>query len=396
MNKKFIKNTTIDDKIVFIRNDFNVPLYDNGDIADDTKIKKSLKTINYAMERNAKIICASHLGRPEGKREEKLSLRPIAERLSILLGKKVIFNGQNSGESIDEIKRTMKNGDILLLENLRFDPREKSNSADFAKELAKDINIYVNDAFASSHRKHASIEEITNQVPISVMGFLLKKEIEFLKLALENPPEKFTIILGGSKVSDKIGVVENLTDKANSILIGGAMAYTFLKSMGENVGGSRTEDEYLDVCKNILESASKKGVKIILPVDHIAATKIERNVTIRMIKPGESIPEEMMGLDIGFETVDIFRKAILKSQMIFWNGPMGIFEVETFSGGTTAIAEAIAESPAISIAGGGDTISAINRTGVENSISHISTGGGASLKFLSGMPLPGIESLMDD
>jgi len=396
MYKKFIKNTPIKDKTIFIRNDFNVPINEDGGIADDTRIKESLKTINYAIDQNAKIICASHLGRPNGKREEKLSLRPIAERLSNLLGEEVTFNSQNSGESIDNLKKNMKNGEVLLLENLRFNSGEKLNTDEFAKELAKNIDVYINDAFATSHRKHASIDRITHHIPISAMGFLIKKETEFLEMALKNPPEKFTIILGGAKVSDKINVIKNLTDKARSILIGGAMAYTFLKAKGEDVGGSQIESEYIDTCKDILESANKKGVKLILPIDHIAATKIENNITIRIIKHGENIPKEMMGLDIGFETVDIFRKVILESQMIFWNGPMGVFEVENFSGGTTSVAEAIAESPAISIAGGGDTIRAINKTGIGDNISHISTGGGALLKFLSGTPLPGLENLTED
>ncbi len=290
----------------------------------------------------------------------------------------------------------MKGGDILLLENLRFDPGEKSNDDKFSSELAKGIEVYINDAFGSSHRSHSSITGITKHVPLSAMGFLLKKETEFLGMALNNPPEKFTIILGGSKVSDKIGVIENLTDKASSIIIGGAMAYTFLKAKGEGVGLSKIEPDYIDICRRTLETAEKKGVKILLPVDHIAATKIERNITIRMIKRGEDFPDEMMGLDIGFNTVSIFRKEILNSQMIFWNGPMGVFEVEDFSGGTMAIAEAVAESPAISIAGGGDTVAAINKAGVKGNISHVSTGGGASLEFMSGITLPGIDSLTED
>lgn len=396
MYKKFIERTNIRDKFVFIRNDFNVPLSNDGNIMDDTRITESVRTINYALDQNARVVCASHLGRPEGQKDEKLSLKHIAERLSDLIGKDVIFNGETTGPSIDKIKSEMRGGDILFLENLRFDPGEKANSADFAAELAKNIEVYVDDAFGSAHRAHASIVGITKHVPVSVMGFLLKKEAEYLEMVLNNPPEKFTVILGGSKVSDKLGVIENLTGKAATIIIGGAMAYTFLKAMGEEVGSSIVENEYIDVCKKTLETANNKGVKILLPVDHIAANKIERNITIRMIKPGEGIPPDMMGLDLGFNTVSIFRKAILDSQMIFWNGPMGVFEVDDFSGGTMAVAEAVAESPAISIAGGGDTISAINKAGVKGNISHITTGGGASLELLSGITLPGLDSLTED
>jgi len=396
MHKKFIERTDIRGKLVFIRNDFNVPLSESGDITDETRITESLRTINYALEQDAKVVCASHLGRPGGKRDEKLSLKVVADRLTDLTGRRVSFSGETTGPGIDRIKSEMKGGDILLLENLRFDPGEKANSSEFSAELAKNIDVYINDAFGSSHRAHASIEGITRHVPLSVMGFLLKREIEFLGMALNNPPEKFTIILGGSKVSDKIGVINNLAEKASSIIIGGAMAYTFLKAKGEEIGSSKFEPDYIDTCRKTLEKAGNNGVKILLPVDHIAATKIERNITIRMIKPGEGIPREMMGLDIGFNTVSLFRKEILNSQMIFWNGPMGVFEVDDFSGGTMAVAEAIAESPALSIAGGGDTVAAINKAGVRLNISHISTGGGASLELLSGVTLPGINSLTED
>lgn len=396
MYKKFIEHTDIRDKFVFIRNDFNVPLNSDGDIMDDTRITESLRTINYALDQNARVICASHLGRPRGERDEKLTLKRVAERLSALIGREVIFNGETTGPSIEKIKAKMRGRDILLLENLRFDPGEKANNTDFSRELANNIDVYINDAFGSSHRAHASMVGITKHVPVSVMGYLLKKETEFLEMAINNPPEKFTIILGGAKVSDKLGVIENLAGKASSIIIGGAMAYTFLKAKGEEVGSSLVETEFLDMCKKILETAERKGVKILLPVDHIAATKIERNITIRMIKPGEGIPPDMMGLDLGFKTVSIFRKEILESQIIFWNGPMGVFEVDDFSGGTMAVAEAVAESPAISIAGGGDTILAINKAGVKGNISHISTGGGASLELMSGGSLPGLNSLTED
>jgi len=396
MYKKFIENTDIRDKTVFIRNDFNVPLSNEGGITDETRITESLRTINYALEQNAKVICASHLGRPKGQPNEKLSLKVVAERLSTLIGRPVKFTGKTTGPETDAVKSAMKGGDILLLENLRFHPGEKANDETFAAELARGIDVYVNDAFGSSHRAHASISGITEHVPLAAMGHLLQKEVEYLGMALNSPPEKFTVILGGAKVSDKIKLIENLTRRAASIIIGGAMAYTFIKAAGGEVGNSLTEPEFFDLCRNTIETARKRKVRILLPVDHIAATHIERNITIRMIKPGEEIPEEMMGLDIGFNTVSLYRKEILNSQMIFWNGPMGVFEVEDFSGGTMAVAEAVAESPAISIAGGGDTVAAIHKAGVGRNISHISTGGGASLEFLSGAELPGIQSLTED
>ncbi len=395
MYKEFIENISLKGKYVFVRNDFNVPLDKDEKISDDTRITKSLKSLKYLIEKNAKIICASHLGRPGGVIDPKLSLRPVAKRLSKLLEREVTFPGETIGTDIDKIKSDMKNGDIILLENLRFHPGEKSNNNDFSKELAKNIDVFVNDAFGSSHRDHASISGITKHVPVSVMGYLLKKEVDFLELALNNPPEKFTVILGGAKVADKLSVISNLLGKVHSILIGGAMAYTFLKATGMEVGSSLVEHSLMETCKKIMKESKVKGIKFLLPIDHIAAVKIEPNITIRMVKQGESIPPDMMGLDIGFDTVEIFRKEILSSEMIFWNGPMGVFEVNDFSGGTTAITEAVAESPAISIAGGGDTISAINKSGVAGNISHISTGGGASLKFMAGEPLPGLENLSE-
>ncbi|MEN8153544.1 MAG: phosphoglycerate kinase [Acidobacteriota bacterium] len=396
MGKKSIEKIDVSGKMVFLRNDFNVPIFKTGEITDDSRITASLKTIRHLLENGAKVVCSSHLGRPGGVKKEELTLRTVAEKLSQLIGVKVIFNGEITGDEVDNIKSGMKPGEIFLLENLRFDPREKANNDEFGKELAKGIDIYVNDAFGSSHRKHASISAITKYIPVSAAGFLLKQEIDFLGMAITNPPENFTLILGGAKVSDKIPIIKNLIKKTDTILIGGAMAYTFLKAKGIDIGKSLVEEDLTGMCKDIIEEAENKGVKLLLPVDHIAAIKAEPNITIRMVNRGEEIPPEMMGLDIGFETQEIYKNVILKSNLIIWNGPMGVFEIDTFSGGTFGIAEAVAESEATSIVGGGDSVSAVNLAAVNNKITHISTGGGASIKFLAGEIMPGIENLPEE
>lgn len=395
MKKLFIDNLDVKGKTVFVRNDFNVPIDKNGNITDDTRIKASLKTLKYLIKEGAKIVCASHLGRPKGEKKPEFSLRPVSNRLKLLLNVDIIFNGETVGDSIKKIKKNLKEGEILLLENLRFYKDETKNGEELAKELANGIDIYINDAFGTSHRSHSSIDKITEFVKTAAAGFLLKKEIEYLGLAVNNPPKNYVAILGGAKVSDKIPILKNLLLKANSILIGGAMAYTFLKAKGISVGNSIVEADQLEICKEILEVADKKGVKIFLPVDHIAAVEIEPDVTINMTKESEEIPETMMGLDIGMNTVKIYCDEIEKAELIVWNGPMGVFEVELFSGGTTEIANAVASSKATTIIGGGDSLSAINKLGLADKITHISTGGGAALEFLSGENLPGIESLSD-
>ena len=395
MNKKFIKDIDVSGKLVFVRNDFNVPLNEKGEITDETRIISSLPTLEYLTENGAKIVCASHLGRPEGERKTALSLKPVAEKLSRLLQTKVKFNGTTVGKKISKIKSKLKKGEILLLENLRFDQGETQNDEKLARELANGIDIFVNDAFGTAHRSHASITKMTEFVPVSAAGFLLKKEIDFLSMAVENPPENYVIILGGSKVSDKISVIKNLINKASTFLIGGAMAYTFLKAKGFKVGNSKVEEDYLQECSEILKKADENNVKMLLPVDHIAATKIEPDITVKMIKRGEDIPEEMMGLDIGFETIKLYLFEIEKAELIVWNGPMGVFEINLFSAGTTEIAKAIEASSATSIIGGGDSISAVNKTCSPDQISHISTGGGATIEFLSGKKLPGIEALSE-
>jgi len=391
--KKNIKDINVKDKLIFLRVDFNVPLDDKQNITDDTRIIKSLETINYLIENKAKIVVASHLGRPKGEVKKEFSLEPVAKRLSELLNRDIIFIGETIGEDVENVKKNLKPGDIFLLENLRFNPQETKDGEEYARELANGIDIYVNDAFGACHRKHASIHKITDFIEKKVSGFLLEKEIEFLTMATENPPKNYTVILGGAKVADKIPIIENLLNKAKNILIGGAMAYTFMKAKGIDVGGSRVEEDSIDLCKKIMDDAKKRGVDIHLPVDHIAAVKIEPNITVRIISQEITIPTEMMGLDIGPVTIDEYKHVIENSELIVWNGPMGVFEIDTFSSGTIEIARAIANSNAISIIGGGDSVAAINKAGVSDKITHISTGGGASLEFLSGKTLPGIEVL---
>lgn len=396
MAKKFIKDIPVKGKLVFVRDDFNVPLNDRQEITDDTRIRAALPTFRYLIENRARIVCASHLGRPKGEVIADCSLAPVAGRLSELLGQEVFFCGETIGAKAEKAKATLKPGQVLLLENLRFYPGETKNDPAFASELAKGIDIYVDDAFGACHRAHASIDEITRHVPLAVAGFLLKKEIDYLSMAAENPPEHYLVILGGAKVSDKLPLLKHLVDKAEAILVGGAMAYTFLKAQGMDVGYSMVENECLDLCREILQQADAKGVRFILPKDHIAATRVDPNITIRIIRPGEEIPGEMKGLDIGPETIEQFQDEIRRADLIFWNGPMGVFEVDAFAGGTMEIAAALADAKATTIIGGGDSVAAVNKAGVGDRISHISTGGGASLEFLSGAKLPGIEALAED
>lgn len=390
---KYLKDIEAKDKCVLVRNDFNVPLNQKREILDDTRIKASLPTIEYLIETGARIVLCSHLGRPQGEFKPEFSLKPVAHRLSELLDRPVQFQAETIGKKVDDAKASLKPGEILLLENLRFHPGETDNDPDFARDLARGIDVYVNNAFGTSHRDHASVTGITRLVPVAVAGLLLKKEVDYLSLAVEKPSENYVLILGGAKMSDKIPVINNLLDRATTILIGGAMAYTFLKAQGVNVGMSKVEDAYLSMCREIMEKAKTSGCKLMLPVDHVAAVKIEANVTIRMVEKGKEIPEDMMGLDIGYETVERYMAEIRRAALIVWNGPMGVFEVNDFSAGTTSVAKAIADVSATSIVGGGDTVAALIKAGVSANISHISTGGGASLEFLSGKILPGIEAL---
>jgi phosphoglycerate kinase len=378
-------------KKVFIRVDLNVPLNERREIADDTRIIQSLPTIKTIVERGGKAILASHLGRPKGKKDPKYSLAPVAERLSGLLGKKVILGSDCIGEEVKKQIEQMKAGDVLLLENLRFHSEEEKNDEAFSKTLASLCDVYVNDAFGTAHRAHASTEGMTRYVNTLAAGFLMLKEVESLQKALVNPQKPYVAVLGGAKVSDKIGVIENLMDKVNTLLVGGGMAYTFLRAKGVEVGKSLVEEEQIGFSSALLKKAEGK-VKLLLPLDHVAAERKDIQAKRQIVKNG-MIPPDWICLDIGPDTVKAFSDEIRSASTIFWNGPMGVFEMEPFSQGTFAIARAVSESSAFSIVGGGDSVAAVNQAGVGEKISHISTGGGASLEYLEGKKLPGIEAL---
>ena len=376
---------------VFIRVDFNVPQDEKNNITDDTRILLSLPTIRFVSEAGGKVILASHLGRPKEKRDPKFSLAPIAERLSQLLGKKVALAKDCMGEEVQRQIGGMKEGEVLLLENLRFHPEEEKNEEAFSKALASICDVYVNDAFGAAHRAHASTEGMTRFVKVLAAGFLMMKEIQSLEKALVNPQKPYVAILGGAKVSDKIGVIQNLLDKVTTLLVGGGMAYTFLKGEGFEVGKSLVEGGQIGFSLSLLERA-KKRIKFLLPSDHVAAERIDARAKREIVK-SDQIPSGWVCLDIGPETVNTFSQEIQSAKTIVWNGPMGVFEMEPFSHGTFAIAKAIASSSAFSIVGGGDSVAAVNKAGIADRISHISTGGGASLEFLEGKKLPGIEAL---
>lgn len=392
MAKRTIKDIDFKDKIVITRVDFNVPLDNDLNITDDTRIKAALPSIRYILENGAKkLILMSHLGRPDGKVKEELRLNPIAVRLQGLLGEAIEKLDDCIGEAIkNKIKTTNKR--LILLENLRFHPQEEKNEQNFAKELASLAEIYVDDAFGCAHRAHASTEGITHFLP-SVAGFLLEKEINYLGKALENPQKPFVVILGGAKVSDKINVIENLIKKANKIIIGGGMAYTFLKSQGKEIGKSKLEQDKINFAKEILTKAKQNNVEILLPIDNICVKEIKLDAEIKTV--GENIPQDLIAVDIGPKTIDKFKRALSDAKTIVWNGPMGIFEMDKFAIGTNQIANYIANLKATTIIGGGDTAAAIAGFGLENKMTHISTGGGASLEFLEGKTLPGIAALLD-
>jgi len=376
---------------VFVRVDFNVPLNEKNEITDDTRILLSLPTIRFVKEAGGKVVLASHLGRPKGKRDQKFSLVPVAERLSQLLGRKVALAIDCIGDEVQKQIKGMKEGEVLLLENLRFHPEEEKNDENFSKALASLCEVYVNDAFGAAHRAHASTEGMTRYVKTVAAGFLMMKEVESLEKALVNPQKPYVAILGGAKVSDKIAVIENLLNKVTTLLVGGGMAFTFLKAKGFDVGKSLVEEDQLGFSLNLLARAEGK-VKFLLPYDHIAAERMDIQAKRQIVK-NEKIPSDWVCLDIGPETVRVFSEEIRSAKTIVWNGPMGVFEMEPFSQGTFAIAKAVANSSAFSIVGGGDSVAAVNKAGVADKIKHISTGGGASLEFLEGKKLPGIEAL---
>ncbi len=394
MSKLSIRDLDLKGKRVFMRVDFNVPLNDALEITDDTRISGSLPSIRLAMEKAARLILASHLGRPKGKPNPKMSLKPVAARLGELLGKQVVFAPDCVGAEIEALTRTLEDGDVILLENLRFHAEEEKNAPEFSKQLAALAEIYVNDAFGSAHRAHSSTEGITKFLSPSAAGLLMEKEIEYLSKAVENPARPYVAIVGGAKVSDKIELLQNLLIFANSILVGGAMAYTFLKAKGVSVGFSKTEDDKLDLAKDLLAHAEKAGVKLLLPSDHVVAEKLDASAAAETVNAG-MIPASRMGLDIGPATRAAYAAEIAKARTIVWNGPMGVFEIDQFAQGTMEIARAVAASSAVSVVGGGDSVAAVHKAGVESKISHISTGGGASLEFLSGLTLPGVAALTE-
>ncbi|MEJ5227997.1 phosphoglycerate kinase [Thermodesulfovibrio sp.] len=390
-DKMTIEDLPLKGKRVFIRADFNVPLDANLMITDDRRIRSTLPTINYAIDEGAKVILASHLGRPKGKVDPKFSLAPVARRLQRLLNKEVLFAPDCIGAQVEQMVSKMKEGDVLLLENLRFHIEEEKNDEKFAKELSSLADYYVNDAFGASHRAHASIVGIPKFLP-SAAGFLLKKEIEYLKGAVESPIRPFVVILGGAKVGGKIGVLENLADKADKVIVGGGMAFTFIKAMGYEVGDSLVENDMLDFAIRIMDKLRKNRVKFYLPVDVVIAQSMESGAEAKII-PVQEIPPGWRGLDIGPASVKLFTEALHDAKTILWNGPMGVFEIDAFSRGTLALAHAVADSYAFTIVGGGDTDYAVHKAGVSDSISFISTGGGAALQLLEGKELPGLAIL---
>jgi len=387
--KLTIRDLDLKGQRVFIRVDFNVPLKE-GRIGDDTRIRSSLPTIQYALEHGASVVLASHLGRPKGKVDPQMSLRPIADRLAELLGRPVVF----APDCIGDAARAAK-GDIVLLENLRFHREEEQNDAAFAKELASLATRYVNDAFGAAHRAHASVEGITHFIPRAAAGLLMEKELRYLGHALEAPERPFAAILGGAKVSDKIGVILNMLGKVDRLIIGGAMAYTFFKSRGVPVGRSLVEDDKLGEAKAIEADARARGVSLLLPTDHVVAEKIEAGAASEVLAVADAAIGDRMGVDIGPASIAAYTAAIADAKTVVWNGPMGVFEIDAFAAGTNAVARAVAAVKGTTIIGGGDSIAAVKKAGIADRITHISTGGGASLEFLGGQTLPGVAALAD-
>lgn len=393
--KKTIRDIELSGKCVIARCDFNVPQNDSGEISDDIRIISALPTIKYLVNEGAKVVLMSHLGRPKGKADMKYSLAPVAERLSSLIGQKVIFHSVPEVVN-DEVRKdvnNLKSGQIMLLENVRFRKEETENDPAFSKELADLADLYVNDAFGTAHRAHASTTGIAQYIP-AVSGFLIEKEVKFLGNAVESPERPFLAILGGAKVSDKIPVIENLLDKVDMLIIGGGMAYTFLKAQGYEIGQSILQEEMVSTALKLIEKAKTKGVSLLLPVD-VRAAKEFKNDSESSLFDINHIPADWMGLDIGDKTIEAFKKEIKKAKTIVWNGPMGVFEMSNFAYGTKAIAQALADSDGVTIIGGGDSAAAVKQFNLVDKMTHISTGGGASLEYLEGKVLPGVAALQD-
>ncbi|MEG0249457.1 MAG: phosphoglycerate kinase [Peptostreptococcus sp.] len=393
LNKKTIEDIDVKGRKCLVRCDFNVPLKD-GEITDENRLVGAMPTIKYLIDKGAKVILCSHLGKPKGEAKPELTLAPVAKRLSEMLGKEVLFAADDNvvGENAKKAVSEMKDGDVVLLQNTRYRIEETKNEENFSKELASLADVFVNDAFGTAHRAHCSTVGAGEFLEERVCGYLIQKEIDFLGSAVENPKRPFLAILGGAKVSSKLGVINNLLEKVDTLIIGGGMAYTFIKALGHEIGTSLLEEDKIDYAKEMMAKAEEKGVKLLLPVDVVYADKYAEDATPH-ISEGRDIPADCMGLDIGPKTREIFAEAIKSSKTIVWNGPMGVFEFENFAKGTKAIAEAMANTDATTIIGGGDSAAAVNQMGFGDKMSHISTGGGASLEFLEGKELPGIAAL---
>lgn len=395
LNKKSIEDLNVSGKRVLVRCDFNVPMNDKGEITDDRRIRSALPTIEYIINNGGKAIVMSHLGRPKGEPNPKYTLEPVAKRLSELLNKEVKFAKDDlvAGDIAKEIVNNMKDSEVVLLENTRFRKEEEKNGEEFAKQLASLGDMFVNDAFGTAHRAHASNVGLSKLLP-SAAGYLVKKEIEIMGKAMSNPERPFVAILGGAKVSDKINVIENFLDKVDSLLIGGGMAYTFLKAQGYEIGKSLVEEDKLELAKELMEKAKVKNVNLVLPIDVVVAKEFKNETEFKTVNIDE-IPADMMGLDIGEKTIEAFSKIIKDAKTVLWNGPMGVFEMPNFAKGTNAIAQVMAESSAVTIVGGGDSAAAVEQAGLDDKMTHVSTGGGASLEFFEGKVLPGIAAIED-